>query len=328
MKFTDTPLRTAEDFSKFVHTLAKGAGWKPHIDKGLMVLRRQHADNVATANEGPPHHPIGSHNEYGLSSHYPSYIAFFCLSEPEEGGETPIASSLELYQQLQHSAPEYIKAITEKGVSFSIHHPRDKIDGSLQGNGLFAPNAFGPADGRDIANLSEEEKRSLVEENVNSLAIEGGWKPSYSADKTQPIWKRKGYGADWLPDGSLIVRQRVPGVRLHPIFRIPTYFNNIHNRLLYSNLHGASSPPFESKLEKTPTGTPIYQVPPHIVEEDEDVPLPSSWIDLLNKTTAKVQADVKWRKGDVLLLDNLAVQHARRTWKGDRRLLASLWDTT
>ena len=49
---------------------------------------------------------------------------------------------------------------------------------------------------------------------------------------------------------------------------------------------------------------------------------------------------VEWKVGDVLLLDvlarlclllinspqNRAVQHAREPWKGNRKLLASLWD--
>lgn len=130
--FRDTPLRTADDFSRFAHVLAKGGNWTYHVDKGLMVVRFVHAPNVATANEGPPHLAIGSHNEYGLSSHFPSYAFFFCVSQPTNGGETPIASSLELYDRLQERAPEFAKVLRDKGVRFTIHHPRDTIQGSLQ----------------------------------------------------------------------------------------------------------------------------------------------------------------------------------------------------
>lgn len=34
--------------------------------------------------------------------------------------------------------------------------------------------------------------------------------------------------------------------------------------------------------------------------------------------------DVKWQKGDILLLDNLAVQHARKPGKPPRVILASI----
>lgn len=318
LHFRGTPLRSADDFSRFMHALSEGGQWTPHVDKGLMVLRKPHAKNVATANEGPPDQPIGSHNEYGLSSHHPSYIAFFCLSEPDAGGETPIASSLALHDRLEERKPELIRALEEKGVAFSIHHPRDTIEGNLQGNGLFNANAFGPQSG-DVSGLSEEEKRQIVEANVQALADEG---------KGKGLWKQKGYDAKWLPDGSLLSVQRVPGVRLHPRYGSKTFFNNIHNRLLYSRLHKATEPPHVSQTQTTALGTPFYQKPPQLVDEEEDRLFPRDWIETIEEITAELQVDVKWNKGDVLLLDNLAVQHARRPWKGDRRLLASLWDRT
>lgn len=97
-----------------------------------MVLRFVHAPNVATANEGPNTVAIGSHNEYGLSSHFPSYAFFFCVSQPAKGGETPIASSLEIYDKLAARSPEFVQALRDRGLRFSIHHQRDVIEGNLQ----------------------------------------------------------------------------------------------------------------------------------------------------------------------------------------------------
>ena len=39
-----------------------------------------------------------------------------------------------------------------------------------------------------------------------------------------------------------------------------------------------------------------------------------------------MQVDVEWEKGDIVLLDNYAVMHSRRAWKGERVVLAALWD--
>ncbi|KAN0060493.1 hypothetical protein ACQY0O_007824 [Thecaphora frezii] len=326
--FRRTPLRSADDFSRFLHVLAEGAGWEAHVDKGLMVLRRPYAANVATANEGPPTQPIGSHNEYGLSTHFPQYISFFCLSKPDQGGQTPIASSLKLYHELQREVPEYTEALQKKGVAFSIHHPRDKIEGSLQGNALFSASAFGPKEGEGaVQNLSEEERRRIVDANVAALAAEGGWTPTLHRDQPDaPNWQKRGFGTTWLPDDSVLVTQRVPGIRKHPQFDANTYFNNINNRFAYSRQEGAQDPPHVSKTQTTKLGTPFYQVPPYLVEEEEDVQMEKEWIEVGDRLTKEAQVDVEWEVGDVLLLDNLAVQHARRTWKGDRRLLASLWD--
>ena len=315
IQFKNTPLRSAEDFSKFMHVLGKGARWTHHVDKGLMVLRRPFAENVATANEGPPDMEIGSHNEYGLSSHFPAYIAFFCVSEADEGGATPIASSFELRERLEDT-PGLLDTITQEGVTFSIHHPRSNIQGNLQWNSVFAANAFGPADG-DVSTATEEEKRGAVEANVAALAAEGGWRPGLNA--TEPVWKRRGFSAHWQEDGSMIVKQRVPGVRPHPIFGIATYFNNIHNRIHYAELYEAQKAAADERAT-------LQQLRPEISTEDGDVPFPQEWTEAIKRTTAELQVDVTWNKGDVLLLDNLAVQHGRRTWTGDRRLLASLWD--
>lgn len=326
IQFKKTPLRTAEDFSRFMHACGEGARWTYHIDKGLMVLRRPFAENVATANEGPPHQPIGSHNEYGLSSHYPSYIAFFCLSPPEKGGQTPIASSLALYENLKVVHPELLDAIQHKGVTFNIHHPRTSIENNLQGNGLFTESAFGPSGDVSIGQLNEAQKRKIVEDNVASLAAEGGWDPSHEDDPSQPLWKRRGFSANWQDDGSLIVQQRVPGVRNHPVFDVPTYFNNIHNRILYSELYGSPESDYIRGNPATSTDKVISMQPPQITELDGDSEFPDAWKEVLKRVTAELQVDVGWEVGDVLVLDNLAVQHGRRPWKGDRRLLASLWD--
>ena len=39
-----------------------------------------------------------------------------------------------------------------------------------------------------------------------------------------------------------------------------------------------------------------------------------------------MQVDVEWQRGDVVLLDNYAVMHSRKAWKGERVVLAALWD--
>lgn len=347
IQFRNTPLRTANDFSAFMHTLAKGTGWQPHVDRGLMVLRRPHADNVATANEGPPTQEIGSHNEYGLSSHYPSYIAFFCLSAPEKGGQTPIASSLRLHNRFEMELNDYLKTITKQGIAFAIHHPRGNVENHIGGNSVFNENAFGPKDKNvQIQDLSESEKRLIVEENVKALAREGGWDENASKeDQSVPVWKRKGYSGHWMPDGSFLVVQRTPGVRIHPIFKVPSYFTNVHTRFVYAGLHKQKeeetqddheASPWRTNLlefveaqQKNQTLKPPVQLPPYLVgshPKEDDFPFSEHWIQENLRITSEEQVNVEWNVGDVLLIDNLAVQHGRKPWEGDRRLLASLWD--
>lgn len=201
-----------------------------------------------------------------------------------------------------------------------------------RGNALLKPDAFGPTDGRSTDGLTDEQVHEIVDSNVRALGAEGGWQPDLSPGEAAklPAWKARGFTAEWLPDGSMLSHQRVPGVRPHPWLGRETFFNNIHNRLYYSEIHGAQAPPHVSKSEQTKQGGPVYQYPPYVAgadaAADPDSPLNPDWIKVLNEVTAEAQVNVAWQPGDVILLDNLSVQHARRPWEGPRKLLASFWD--
>lgn len=197
---------------------------------------------------------------------------------------------------------------------------------------MLKADAFGPADGKSTEGLNEDQIRKIVDDNVRALGIEGGWKQDVSAEEAAqlPAWQRRGFSAEWLPDGSILSHQRVPGVRPHPWLGRETFFNNMHNRNWYSQLHHATDYPHASKIEQSKQGAPVYQYPPYLSGSDDatdpDTPVPREWFDLLEQVTSESQVDVAWQPGDVLLLDNLSVQHARRTWEGPRKLLASFWD--
>lgn len=325
------PLRTAEDFSRFIHAIAEGPGWQPHVDKGLMVKRTLHAANVATANEGPPELPIYLHNEYGLSSHHPSYISFFALRGPDVGGQTPIVSSMHLHQELSRDAPHVLEAFDRQGLAFGIHHPVERVQNVVAGESLYSPKTFGPSDGRDVTTLTEEDRRAIVEGNVKALATEGGWTPDVATKNPDaPNWLKRGYSADWQDDGSLLVLQRVPGVRTHPHLGVKTLFTNFLNYYTRAESQGTLQPPHYNNTRTFPGGKPFFQRPPYIVGEapdgSQDFIPPREWAEAIDSAVQAAVVDIPWQTGDVLLLDNFAVQHGRRPWQGERKLLASLWD--
>ncbi|KAJ1019920.1 hypothetical protein NDA16_004201 [Ustilago loliicola] len=342
--FKGLPIQDAQDFSDFLHALAGRVDsnsdssardniWQHHVDKGLMVIRRQMAPNVATANEGPPHQSIGSHNEYGLSTYYPSVIAFCCLSAPTTGGQTPIVNSMALYDRLKSTVPGYIEKISRQGLTFVIHHPVAKVKDSIQGNSLYNPDSFGPTSEEkvDLDSLTEEQKRKLVEDNILELAREGGWGTDLNDAKNQGegklgAWHERGFSWTWLPDGSINVFQRVPGIRIHPTLGKPAYFNNVGNRYAYAKEHGCLQPPHYSEEKKDFFPPPSFPRPLSEEGEGEDEAIPLDWLEEAHRWTERLQAHVEWEQGDVLVIDNLAVQHARTPWTGPRKLVASLWD--
>ena len=54
--------------------------------------------------------------------------------------------------------------------------------------------------------------------------------------------------------------------------------------------------------------------------------MPLEPVEFALRICEELAVDVQWERGDVALIDNFTVMHARRPWTGDgpRRVLASL----
>lgn len=225
--FKRLPLKTADDFSDFMFALA-GSGphaWTPHEHTGMEVLRRPQALNVLTANEGPPSHFIGWHNEYAVSPVHPHYLALFCKVAPAAGGETSVSNSIALYDRLEKDVPGFIDGCKKMGVVYQIPHNAEQVGGIVGGNGLYKDSAFGPR-GDEKMPETEEGKRAMVERKILDLAHRGGWhKDINKDDDTLPVWQRRGFDWSWQDNGDLEVVHRVPGIRQHPTLNKPAIFN-------------------------------------------------------------------------------------------------------
>jgi len=81
---------------------------------------------VYTSTEYPAHQVIPLHNEQAYTLNWPLKIWFHCVTASEEGGETPIADSRKVYQQID-------PAIREKFASRKLMYVRN------YGNGLDLP---------------------------------------------------------------------------------------------------------------------------------------------------------------------------------------------
>jgi hypothetical protein len=225
--FKGLPLKTADEFSEFMFALA-GSGpqaWKPHDHTGMEVLRRPQANNVLTANEGPPSHFIGWHNEYAVSPVHPHYLALFCKVPPAAGGETSVCNSIALYDRLKKDAPGFIEGCNKKGLVYQIPHNAEQVGGIVGGNGLYKDSAFGPKNGEKMPE-TEEGKRAMVERKIIDLAHQGGWnKDINKSDESLPVWQRRGFNWTWHDNGDLEVVHRVAGTRQHPVLNQPAIFN-------------------------------------------------------------------------------------------------------
>ncbi|KXG54278.1 Taurine catabolism dioxygenase TauD/TfdA [Penicillium griseofulvum] len=195
--FRNLPIHNAEDFSKFAHAF----GYKPHEIIGIVVDRPLLAPNVAPANEAPKEVLIYSHNESPQVPHAPEYIFFYGHHAPSKGGESPISSSLELFNRAQQEIPEFIAELAEKGVLSKVTY---RVEKQYEG-GSTLKQAFG----KEIQDGDEEEtKRRKVEAQI----------ARYGRGE-HTTW-------EWTGDG-LVLTHRLPVIRTQPGTNLPTLFTGL-----------------------------------------------------------------------------------------------------
>ncbi|KAJ3548031.1 hypothetical protein NM208_g1207 [Fusarium decemcellulare] len=278
------PLKTPDDYSKVAHAF----GFRPHIEVGRPPLRTVLAPNVKTANEGPPELPIWPHNEYGWSTINPAWLTFSALKLPDEGGATPITSSIYIADQLSKLAPKFLSDLRTNGAKYTYRYTVNPL---VSNTGTSVRGAYG----QHVTDEDDEETaRQKIEVEV----------------------RRHSERFEWHEDGSLSVTHVVPAIRLYEPAGATVFFGNITSAWGRSRHHGATRPPFRGD-----DGS--YHPPP---EFGDGTPMDVEDLDLLLKLAEEGAVDVEWEQGDLVLLDNYAVQHSRKPWKGTRQVLAALWD--
>ncbi|KAI0406589.1 hypothetical protein F4802DRAFT_86210 [Xylaria palmicola] len=224
--FRGLPIRSADDFSRFVHAF----GFKPHEIIGIVVDRPVLAPNIAPANKSPKEALIHSHNESPQVPHAPEYIFLYGHKAPSKGGETPMSSSLELFQRVQEEMPGFINELTQKGILSRIIYKKEP---QYQG-GSTLKEAFGKriVDGDDLAT-----RRSKIEAQIARYGrgVHTSW--------------------EWLGDDEgIIVTHRLPVIRTQPGTNLPTLFTGLASLYTRKNvteqLYGDGTPIPEEYLKR------------------------------------------------------------------------------
>lgn len=280
-------------FSVLVHAAEEGRGRKPYDQIGLAGSRVVHDKEVFSASEAPPHLWIYHHNEYSRYTKFPSNIHFFCHIAAEEGGESPFAHSAELFDRVNAEMPEFVEKVAKRGLNSPDVY---RAPGKEAKNFSFTwagPLAFG----RDIKDDDDmATKKAKAEKQVLRL--------------TPHFW--------WKDDDSLEVHQHVPALRRHPATGKPVWFNSLAGRYGTALDRGATDPPY--------IGDDGMAFPPATYTDGE--PLEKKYLHRMWELSNEIQVKVKTEPGDLALVDNYQVSHARAPWsKGQRKIMVSMWDT-
>jgi alpha-ketoglutarate-dependent taurine dioxygenase len=140
------------------------------------------------------------------------------------------------------------------------------------------------------------------------------WQAFFGTDaigEVEILARSQGFEADWRADGTLRIASRCPAVVAHPDSGSPTFFNQVllHHPALVD-------PPTRRALLALfgPSGLP------RSVEFGDGSPLNDADVyTVLGVLTAEAWT-FRWQEDDVLIVDNIALAHARQPYVGNRRM--------
>jgi hypothetical protein len=144
-------------------------------------------------------------------------------------------------------------------------------------------------------------------ENDPESGMGRSWQSTLNAktrDEAEARLRSLGYSWEWLPDGCLrATTPALPAVREVSPGR-KTFFNQLI--AAFRGWKDTRNDP--SKAIRFGDGQPL----------DRDA------VAVASEIAEELTFDVPWKKGDAVLVDNFLVMHGRRTFRGARKVLASL----
>jgi hypothetical protein len=166
-----------------------------------------------------------------------------------------------------------------------------------------------PQFARDCEQKGLQYSNVMPAENDPKSGMGRSWQSTLNAktrDEAEARLKSLGYSWEWLADGCMRATTPVlPGVR-----KISSSRKTFFNQLIAAFRGWKDTRNDPAKAITFGDGTPLDREAVQVA------------IDLAEELTF----DVPWQRGDAVLVDNLLVMHARRTFRGTRKVLASLAD--
>jgi alpha-ketoglutarate-dependent taurine dioxygenase len=282
--FRGFEVRTPEDFQSFASLVTE-----KFVDYSRGTSPRKRVNGqVYTSTEAPPRIPIALHCELAYVNHYPDRVLFFCETEPEHRGETPICDMEAVYRAIPERIRDQFEA---KGIRI-IQNVLDK------------PRLGRRRTWHDMFNTDD---RQHVESYCRTEEIECRWKP----------------------DGTLQLINHRPAILVHPVSGKKIWFNSAHNfhdswswEFRHFKLRGLSL--LQRLAERfrrrrvNPDDFPIH------CQYGDGTEIATEDMALIRQILWDHAVVYPWKKGDVILLDNLWVAHARMPYRGKRRILVAM----
>ena len=254
--------------------------------------------HVFSASELPPYYPIPQHCEMSFVARPPRRLFFSCrLPSSGPGGETPLAD----FRRVARDLPAPVRArFEERGVRNIRNYA--------------GPGNKGRLDPWKLKRWDE------VFATTDRAAVERACRAN-------------GFAFTWKPDGGLRLVNDQPAFKPHPVTGEAVWFNHTQvfhlsavpaeyqriadrqGQLRYAALAGVA----EAAVRLRRRAVPAEDHAMHCTHAD-GTPIADRDMDAVRAAIWKNMVFFKWRRGDVLVIDNDAVSHGRMPYTGPREV--------
>lgn len=124
---------------------------------------------------------------------------------------------------------------------------------------------------------------------------------------------------EWKADGELRTRQVCQAVAVHPLTRETVWFNQAHLFHL-SNLEPAVREALLSFVNEEDLPRQAFY--------GDGTPIDATILDEIRDVYRCLAVRFPWHQGDVLMLDNMLVAHGRTPFKGQRKILVAMAESS
>lgn len=254
--------------------------------RGGVTKRTRVQTSIYTSTDAPSYFPIPLHNEMSYADRYPAALAFFCERPPHRGGRTPLSDAREVWRSLDGETKDRLE---RHGVRYRQVVPERSRRTKTW------PEMF------------ETSERAEVEAACRELGMEAGWSEN----------------------GSLALARTRPASVAHPRTGERVWFNQINvYHPSFSAEFAHSGRKVAATLLRGVERVLGERAPSHPMEValGDGAPIPRRVVDQARAALWEHETSFPWSRGDLLLVDNLRVAHGREPYRGERSILAALFE--
>lgn len=253
-----------------------------------------------TASELPAHYPIMQHCEMSFLPSAPTRLFFCCTEAPSCGGETPLADCRNVWRDLR---PEVRDAFEARGVRIVRNYGPPGGGSRLDPWQLKGwPDVFGTTDRAEV----------------------------------EAIAAREGTRCEWRPDGGVRLVREQPAWIAHPETGDRIWFNHCqvfhgdaarheYRRIARRRLQ-ARSVGVAALLETLTAVRGVVKRPEDYATHctyGDGTEIPSDHVAHLIDVFWDNMVFPRWRRGDLVMIDNFRVSHGRMPFRGPREILVA-----